>query len=158
MSSGDFKNRIKAAANRFDQKTKTEEDARKERDQKRKDFLQEFWGKGHEVIEPVLTSAQEDLEHSNISWSDNEDRIVLTFAPGAKYAVLVFLADAMTMRVRLHTAIGSVASSKDIERFQDIQEGAGRIVPAAGDFTLAQLDKQTVEDCVATFVEKAFGA
>ncbi len=82
----------------------------------------------------------------------------MTFAPGAKYAVLVFLADAMTMRVRLHTAIGSVASSKDIERFQDIQEGAGRIVPAAGDFTLAQLDKQTVEDCVATFVEKAFGA
>jgi hypothetical protein len=137
-------------------------DANREREERRKAFLNDFAKKGHAVIEPVFRRVEEaterfaterladDAEAAQraefkvwVNWpgdaDDNEDRVELMISRDDKTSTLEFRADPVRMRVVVSCPLLERQAGHALPglRLEEITEEV--IEPLAGDFLAAML-------------------
>jgi hypothetical protein len=160
--SDDFEERLKRAAKDHAAKSDANGGAKKLQEGERKAFLVQFYDLSRNVIEPVLNDAVRLVEapgkvNARVQRSDKESEISLelTTADG-QISVLVFIADPLLMRVRIHSAVQiGIEDLGAGSRWWDAKHGTGSS-RAIATMTLEEVAKRDdIKRHAAEFVEHA---
>lgn len=147
--SDDFAERLQRAAYMHAAKSDANGRAKKIQEGERDAFLVQFYDLSRNVIEPVLDEAKQLIEapgkvKAKVQRPDDETSIYLSLADGRKMSILVFVADPLLMRVRVHSTTQIEMEDLDsVTKWRDAMNGTGdnqaRETMALGDVTTAAI-------------------
>jgi hypothetical protein len=147
--SDDFEERLQRAAKMHAAKSDANGRAKQVQEGERDAFLVQFYDLSRNVIEPVLDEAKQLIKApgkvtAKVKRSDDEDSIYLSLADGRKMSILVFVADPLLMRVRVHSTTQIEMEDLDsVTRWRDARNGTGdnpvRDTMALGDIKAAAI-------------------
>jgi hypothetical protein len=158
--SDDFDERLKQAAQRHASRSDVNGRAKNAQDEQRADFLVKFKDLRRNVIKPALMNAKQLMEapgkvQATIAKSDNGDEISLELIDGKERSVLVFVADPVLMRVRVHVTMQ--IKMEDLDSVSTWREAMhpGEDAPAVAHMTLEQVTADGIKHYATEFGERA---
>lgn len=148
--SDDLDERLKRAAQEHAAKSEANGRAKEDQRKDRVAFLAKFYDLSRNVIEPELEGAKATIEASckvtaRISRSDDENEITLTLtdADRRRISVLVFVADPLRMRVRVHSsALKDWGDSDAVSKFSG---ASAADTPAHAALSLAEVTRANMK-------------
>jgi hypothetical protein len=159
--SDDFEERLKRAAKIHAAKSDANGRAKKVQEEREAAFLVRFYDLSRNVIEPELERAKQHIEapgkvNARVSQSDDENEISLVLTDGGRkqISVLVFVADPLLVRVRVHSTVQIPMHVDHVSGLQDAMHGTGE-TPLRITMTLEEVTRDGIRIYVVEFAERA---
>lgn len=157
-----FEKRVERAAKIHAARSAANGRAKKVQDDKRDAFLVRFYDLSRTVAMPAMVEMQKPVEapgmvQVQIERSEDENEICFELIDGRKRSVLVFVADPISMRVRIAYSLQlDMDDPGDSFKWREARRGVGDVEIRAT-ITLEDMTAEGIKSYVAEFVERAFG-